>query len=146
MSAEHVRRTLESYLEALSARADYSRFFADDITFEVLWSDTSARGPQEVEQAIRFLHEIAFDAAPEVLGIVVGEDGAAVEFAFVGTHIGDFGGVEPRGNSVRVPYSAFYEVADGRITALRVYLPVSELVAQARGDAALEGSAPSGAK
>ena len=146
MSAEHIRRTLESYLEELSARGDYARFFADDITFDVLWSDTSARGPQEVEQTIRFLHEIAFDAAPEVLRVVVGDDAAAVEFAFVGTHIGEFGGVEPRGNAVRVPYSAFYEVADGRITALGVYLPVAELVAQARGDAALEESARSGGK
>ncbi len=146
MSVQHVRETIDAYLEALSARGDFGRFFSDDIAFDVLWSDTSARGPGEVEQMIRFLHEVAFDARPEVLRIVAGEDGAAVEFAFVGRHIGEFGGVPPRGNPVRVPYSAFYDVADGRISALRVYLPVAQLVAQAQGSGTVDESAPAGAK
>ncbi len=124
MTLENVRRIMERYLAALTTRGDYGRFYADDISFDVLWSDTSARGPQQVEQLIRFLHEEAFDARPEVLRLIVGEDGAAAEFAFSGTHIGEFRGIPATGKPVRVAYSSFYEVNDGKIT---VVPPTSQL-------------------
>ncbi|WP_210479921.1 ester cyclase [Naasia sp. SYSU D00948] len=141
MSTEQVRETMEGYLDALSARGDYGRYFAEDVLFEVLWSDMRIRGAQEVEQTIRFLHEVAFDAHPEVGEVLVGERGAAAEFVFAGTHTGEFGGVAPSGNTVRVPYSVFYEVAAAKITVLRVYLPIDQLVAQARGELVGSGGA-----
>ena len=44
-------------------------------------------------------------------------------------------GIPPTGRSVRVPYSAFYDVADDRITALRLYMSLIDLTAQLQGDA-----------
>ena len=65
MSAAQVRETLNEYVEVLLARGDYGRFFADDVHFEVAGTDQSADGAEATEQAIRFLHELAFDARPD---------------------------------------------------------------------------------
>ena len=81
-------------------------------------------------QIIRFFHEIAFDAQPEFADVIAGERGAAVEWVFVGTHTGEFAGVPASGNAVRVPYSAFYDVDDDRITAIRLYFSLEQLIGQ----------------
>jgi len=130
MSAAQVRETLNEYVEVLLARGDYGRFFADDVHFEVAGTDQSADGAEATEQAIRFLHELAFDARPEVTNVVADENGASAEAIFAGTHIGEFAGIGATGNAVRVPYSVFYDVADDRITALRIYMSLEQLVAQ----------------
>jgi hypothetical protein len=57
-------------------------------------------------------------------------EAAAAEALFVGTHVGAFAGVEPTGGAVRVPYSVFYDVEGDRITALRVYMPMDQLLGQ----------------
>jgi predicted ester cyclase len=133
MSADRVRQTMQAYAEVLLARGDYRRFFADDIRFEVVGTDQRLQGAESAEQAIRFLHEIAFDAHPEIVNVVVDDGGAAAEAMFVGTHIGDFAGIAATGNAVRVPYSVFYDVDAGTITALRIYMPMDQLLAQVRG-------------
>ena len=56
---------MRSYGDALSARGDYRRFFADDIRLEVVGTDQRVQGAPAAEKAIRFLHEVAFDARPE---------------------------------------------------------------------------------
>ena len=133
MSAEQIRETVEQYLEALLARGRYGRFFDDDIEFAIVGTDQRTRGAQAAEQAIRFMHETAFDAEPELTNLVVDDHGAAAEALFVGTHTGDFSGVSATGNSVRVPYSVFYDVDAGRITALRIYMPMDQLLGQIGG-------------
>ena len=138
MSAEQVRETIQAYVEVLLARGDYGRFFADDIEFELMGTGQRTRGAGAAEQAIRFLHEIAFDAAPEVANVLVDDHGAAGEAMFVGTHVGEFSGIPATGNAVRVPYSVFYDVDAGTITALRVYMPIDQHVAQIRTASASE--------
>jgi predicted ester cyclase len=133
MSAEETRATLQQYVEALIARGDYGRFFDDEIEFVMMGTDQQARGAKAAEQAIRFIHETAFDAEPEFIKLVVDERSAAAEAVFVGTHTGEFAGVSPTGNSVRVPYSVFYDVEADKITSLRVYMPLDLLVAQISG-------------
>jgi predicted ester cyclase len=135
MSAEQVRETLRQYVEVLLARGDYGRFFASDMHFAVMGTDQQTRGARAAEEAIRFLHEIAFDAKPEIINVVADENGAAAEAMFVGTHTGDFAGMHATGSVVRVPYSAFYEVEEDKITALRIYMPMDQLAAQVRGAA-----------
>jgi predicted ester cyclase len=130
MSALEVRETVQAYVEVLLARGDYRRFFSDDVAFEVVGTDLRARGAEATEQAIRFMHEVAFDAAPEVTNVLVDDHGAAAEAMFVGTHIGEFAGIGATGSAVRVPYSVFYDVDAGRITALRIYMPMDQLVSQ----------------
>jgi predicted ester cyclase len=133
MSVEQIRETLQQYVEVLLARGDYGRFFDDDIEFALMGTDQRSRGPEAAEQTIRFLHEGAFDAEPEIANLVVGEHGAAAEAFFVGTHTGEFSGVSATGNAVRVPYSVFYDVDDDKITALRIYMPMDQLLAQIGG-------------
>ena len=84
-------------------------------------------------KTIRFLHETAFDAEPEIANLVVDDHGAAAEAVFVGTHTGDFSGVSATGNPVRVPYSVFYDVDADKIKALRIYMPMDQLLAQIGG-------------
>ena len=100
MSAAQVRETLQQYVEVLLARGDYGRFFDDDIEFALMGTDQQSRGAQAAEQTIRFLHETAFDAEPEIANLVVDDHGAAAEAFFVGTHIGEFSGVGATGKSV----------------------------------------------
>jgi len=133
MSATQVRETMEQYVEVLLARGDYGRFFDDDTEFALMGTDQQSRGAQAVEQTIRFLHETAFDAEPEFTNLVVDDHGAAAEAVFVGTHIGDFSGVSATGNRVRVPYSVFYDVDADKIKALRIYMPMDQLLAQIGG-------------
>jgi predicted ester cyclase len=130
MSAERVRTTLEEYMEALAARGDYGRYFADDMEFAIMGTDQQSRGARAAEDAIRYLHEIAFDAAPEVANLLADDRGGALEAVFVGSHIGEFAGVGATGNEVRVPYSVFYDVDADKITALRIYMGMDQLLAQ----------------
>jgi predicted ester cyclase len=143
MSAEQVRETMQAYADTLIARGDYGRFFADDISFEVMGTDQRTRGRASAEQAIRFLHEVAFDAEPELANLLADGNGAAAEATFVGRHISEFAGVAPTGNAVRVPYSVFYDVNDGMITALRIYMPMEQLLAQIRTPAHTDVAEPS---
>jgi predicted ester cyclase len=129
MSADDVGALLQQYVEVLRARGDYARFFADDIALTINGAD-ERHGPAEAEQAIRFMHQVAFDARPELKGMIVGDDGAAVEAEFVGRHVAEFAGVPPSGRTARVPYSVFYDVAGGKITSLRIYMPMDVLVSQ----------------
>ena len=130
MAPEQVRETLNEYVEVLLARGDYARFFADDVHLEIAGTDQSADGREATEQMIRFMHEIAFDAQPELVNVVVDDHGAAAEAVFAGTHTGEFAGVGATGNAVRLPYSAFYAVQDGQITGLRLYMSLADLIAQ----------------
>jgi predicted ester cyclase len=133
MPAEQIRETVQKYLEVLLARGEYGRFFDDDIDFALMGTGQQTRGAQAAEQTIRFLHETAFDAEPELTKLVVDDHGAAAEALFVGTHTGDFSGVSATGNPVRVPYSVFYDVEADKIKALRIYMPMDQLLAQIGG-------------
>jgi predicted ester cyclase len=55
-----------------------------------------------------------------------------LEAAFVGTHVGEFAGIAATGRAVRLPYAVAYDLADGRIAALRIYLATDALVRQLR--------------
>jgi predicted ester cyclase len=133
---------MQSYAEVLLARGDYRRFFADDIRLEVVGTDQRVQGPEAAEQAIRFLHEVAFDARPEITNVLVDDHGAAAEATFVGTHVGEFAGIGATGSAVRVPYSVFYELDAGMITALRIYMPMDQLRAQIGTPAEAEAARP----
>jgi predicted ester cyclase len=64
------------------------------------------------------------------LMLVVGDHGAAAEAWFVGAHTGGFLDVSATGKSVRVPYSVFYDVEADKITAVRICMPMDQLLEQ----------------
>jgi predicted ester cyclase len=128
MSLQQTRETLMAYSDMLGKRGPYGQFFADDIIFTVMGTDTVVKGRMEVEQFIRFFHQTAFDAEPVVKRMYFDDGHAAVEFEFVGTHIGEFMGVAASGRHVELPYMAAYDVAGAKITALRLYMAMDQLM------------------
>jgi len=77
-------------------------------TFE--GTDQRADGREAAGQLIRYVHEGAFDARPEVKTLITGNGRAAIEADFVGTHTGEFAGIPATGRAVRVPYSVVYDL------------------------------------
>ena len=128
MSLQQTHDTMTAYMDMLGERGPYGQFFDDDIVFTVMGTDTVVKGRVEVEQFIRFFHQIAFDAEPVVKRAYFDDGHAAAEFEFVGTHIGEFMGVAASGRHVELPYMAAYDVVGTKITALRLYMAMDQLM------------------
>jgi predicted ester cyclase len=127
---DSARAAMTSYLKVLVERGPYAQFFAHDASLQLMGSDQEAHGREQVEATIRYLHEQAFDAHPELKSLVVEGERAALEADFAGQHIGEFAGKPPTGKEVRVPYSVHYDLEGDRIKALRIYMPLDLLVRQ----------------
>jgi ketosteroid isomerase-like protein len=140
MSDNETRAVMEGYLEALRNRADFAAFFAPDVTWTTIDTGEVVHGREQVRDLIVAMHTQTFDAAPELVGVLVGDGTAMLEARFVGRHTGVFGDLEPTGRAVNVPYCVSYDIADGAITALRAYLPLGLLRAQVTGAAEPAGA------
>ena len=117
MSAE--RQVMQDYIDALVKRADFTRYFTEDVVATFEGTDQRADGRQA-----------AGDARPELKNLLVDTGKAAIEADFAGTHTGEFAGIQPTGRAVRVPYSVIYDLRDDQISALRIYFPMSLLIEQ----------------
>ena len=124
------RKVMQEYLDALGKRADYPAYFTDDVVATLEGTDQRAVGREAAGQLIRYIHEGAFDARPELKNLLADDGKAAIEADFVGTHTGEFAGIQPTGRAVHVPYSVVYDIRGDRISALRIYFPISLLVEQ----------------
>ena len=124
------RQVVQDYVNALVKRGDFSVYFTDDVVATIEGTDQRADGREAAEQLIRYIHESAFDAHPELKNLLVDDGKAAIEADFVGTHTGEFAGVQATGRAVRVPYSVVYDLRDDQISKLRIYFPMSHLVEQ----------------
>jgi len=131
MGAE--RKVMQEYIDALGKRADYPAYFTDDVVATFEGTDQRAVGREAAGQLIRYVHEGAFDARPEVKNLLVDEGKAALEADFVGTHTGEFAGIQPTGRAVRVPYSVVYDIRGDQISGVRIYFPMSFLLEQISG-------------
>jgi predicted ester cyclase len=130
MSTELTQQTMQDYLAMLVKRGPYGQFFSEDCTFTLMGAGQVIKGQAAVEQFIRFFHEQAFDAQPEVVTLISGDGQAALEAIFRGAHIGEFLGVGATGRSVTLPYSVLYDLRGDKITALRAYMPIDALMGQ----------------
>jgi steroid delta-isomerase-like uncharacterized protein len=142
MSIEETQEVMDAYVAALVAREDIAPYFSDDVVLELVDVGQRIEGRDEVVAGIVELHEQTFDARPELSNAVYGEGSAALELVFVGTHTGDFAGIPASGQQVAVPYAAFYDVADGKITALRIHGFATGLVAALSAEAAPSSTTP----
>jgi predicted ester cyclase len=124
------RKVMQEYIDALVKRADYPAYFTDDVVATFEGTDQRAVGREAAGQLIRYVHEGAFDARPEVKNLLVDEGRAAIEADFAGTHTGEFAGIPPTSRAVRVPYSVVYDIRGDQISALRIYFPMSFLMEQ----------------
>jgi steroid delta-isomerase-like uncharacterized protein len=137
MTVDETRRVLGDYLDALLGGGDFAAYFADDVQWTTTETGEVISGADAVRDFITAFHTELFDASPEIGPTICGDGVAALEATFVGKHIAEFAGVAATGTQVRLPYSVFYELDDGKIMALRAYLPLSSLVEQLRGADAL---------
>jgi len=142
MSIDETQAVMDAYVAALVGREDIAPYFSEDVVFELVDVGQRLEGRDEVVAAIVELHEQTFDAIPEVKNAVIGEGTAALEVVFVGTHTGEFAGIPATGMDVAVPYSVFYDLADGKITALRIYGFATGLVAALTAEAGPASTAP----
>jgi predicted ester cyclase len=124
------RQVMQEYLDTLVKRGDYAVLFTDDVVATFEGTDQRAEGREAAEQLIRYVHEIAFDARPELKNLLVDDGKAAIEADFVGTHAAEFAGIQPVGREVRVPYSVIYDLRGDKISALRIYFPMALLIEQ----------------
>jgi len=118
---ETARSTMTAYLDALVARASFEQFFTPDVSVYVMGSDQEAHGRDQVVEMIRYLHEQAFDAHPQLKSLLVDGEKSALEAEFVGKHIAEFAGKPASGKEIRVPYSVVYELEREQIASLRIY-------------------------
>ena len=88
------------------------------------------RTPDGVKGMLTYFHNVAFDAAAETKNVIVDRGIAVLEADFVGRHVGEFGGVAPTGNEVRVPLVVIYEVRYDQIVEGRVYFETPAFLAQ----------------
>jgi predicted ester cyclase len=130
MTTEQTRETMTAYAEALLSFGDFARYLSDDVTMTFMGTDRFVTGRDAVRDTIRFFHEVAFSSAIKVSTVLCGDGESLLEAEFIGTHIGEFEGVKPQLKSVRVPYSVAYALANGKITALRLYFPFELLMRQ----------------
>ena len=132
MSLEETESTMLQYLDALRNGGDFAAFFADEVLWTTMETGDQIRGREAVRDFIIALHRQLFDASPELVSTEFADGVAGLEAVFVGTHTAEFGGVPATGATVRLPYSMFYDVVDGKITALRAYFPITALLHQLR--------------
>jgi predicted ester cyclase len=128
MSTE--RQIMQDYLDALAKRENYPACFTGDVVATFEGTDQRATGRDAAGQLIRYVHEIAFDARMELKNLLTDDGKAAIEADFAGTHTGEFAGIPATGRQVRIPYSVVYDLAGDKISALRIYFPMSQLIEQ----------------
>jgi predicted ester cyclase len=131
---------MNAYVEDLIKGGPYKRHFSDDVVVSLVGTDQGAEGPEEAEGWINYLHTEAFEAHPELKGVIADDGHAAAEFDFVGKHVGEFGGMSATGREVRVPYSVVYDLEGEKITAVRIYLSIDLLMQQLGATSELEQS------
>lgn len=129
VAAEDAGAVVLAYLDAIRRRQGLRHLLAETVRFEAPGS-WSIRGAREVERAVRHHYEVEFDASPELAGLVSDGRAATAEVVFEGTHIGEYEGVAATGSAVRVPLAMAFEIARGRIEAIRVYYSSELLLAQ----------------
>src|SRR3954453_10815448 len=132
MSLERTESTIRAYLDALMNGGDFAAFFADDVLWTTMETADEIRGREAVSEFITALHSQLFNASPELVSVEIADGVAGLEAAFVGTHIAEFDGIPATGAAVRLPYCMFYDVADGKIVALRAYFPMTMLLQKLR--------------
>lgn len=114
--AESNRRLMRDYFGVMSAGGDIARFFSQDVTWINMESGEQFTGPAAVRDYITALHTRLFDATSHGRSLDVTDAHAFLEGDFTGTW-----------TDLRVPFCLVYDVGDGRITAMRLYMSFGSL-------------------
>lgn len=127
MSIESTREVMNRYFN--SAHGDVS-MMADDVVFTIMGTGQEHHGPAAVQGMLNYFYHIAFDARAEPMNEVYGDGQAALEWDFVGKHIGEFAGIPATGKDVHVPLCVVYGLENDQIKRGRVYFEMPALLQQ----------------
>jgi predicted ester cyclase len=130
MSAAATTQALAAYTAALHTGTPFAEMFAADAVLTFGDSGRRVQSQATVAEAISALYRGSFSGRMTITASVVGQGEAATTGQFGGTQIGAFAGLAATGQTMSVPYTAFYEFADGRITALRLDFSTAEILRQ----------------
>jgi predicted ester cyclase len=129
------KNILDRNITAVNAR-DIEAYLANqrpDVEF-VLPGGVTLRGPDQVKQYTEALWEAFPDGALTFGAQVFGEDMAATEVVFTGTHTGPMvtpnGSVPPTGKAVVLHSASILRIKDGRIASEHVYVDQLEMMTQ----------------
>ncbi|KUI40185.1 ester cyclase [Mycobacterium sp. GA-2829] len=90
--------------------------------------------PSDGEEAVRELLRSLMHALPDLHAETTTmrhlDDGVLVEGLITGTHDGEWAGVPPSGNHVRVPMVAIFEFDGGQLLCEKAYLDMAMVLAQ----------------
>jgi predicted ester cyclase len=127
MSLDETRAVMDRYLSSGHSDLDV---MAPDVVFTVMATGQEFHGPEAVAGMLQFFYHGAFEATTEDERVVIGEGRAVGEWWFVGRHTGEFAGVPATGRDVRVPLAVAYDLAEGQVTAARIYFEIPAFLAQ----------------
>lgn len=133
MSTERTRATMMEYLRGHGDR------IAEDAVFTMAATGETFQGRAKIGQMFEWLYRRAFDARAEIRNVVASDERAIAELDFVGTHVGNFLGVQATGRSVRFPFCVAYDLSGDRITAARIYFDHAALREQLAAESPQEG-------
>lgn len=124
-AVQRTRQILESYWESHDPQ-----YVDESAVFTLLPTGVEIRGRDAIARHLDEFYHKQFDARAEIVSSIVGEDNGLLEAVFVGTHIGEFGGIPATGRSVRVPLAVAYDIENGLIKRARIYLMANVLFEQ----------------
>jgi len=117
VSVSATQRVIDRYFKAMGAGEDFSRFFDDEVTWLMADSGQVVRGPGPVRDYILDLHSRMLTGQQRPL--VVTDGHAFLEGYSI--NAGD-------GNGAGLAYCLVYDVSDDRISAMRCYGTIADLM------------------
>ncbi len=121
---DHMESEITHDFDAVIATFDHPRY-------ELIGTGQVFDGEDEVRGYFATSRAAFPDQRSEVHSLRAADDAVIVEFDLLGTHLGEFLGVEPTGQMFRVRMCAVFEFDDGdRITCERIYFDPSAILRQ----------------
>jgi steroid delta-isomerase-like uncharacterized protein len=106
----------------------------DDFSMTNVATGETFQGAAGIRQFMQGWIDAFPEARAELSNVVIGDDGACVEFRGLGTHTGTFrtpmGDIAPTGKSVDIPFCDVHRIRDGKIAESRTYFDTGAVMRQ----------------
>jgi len=120
---EHMAAENRLDFEAAIATFDHPRY-------ELVGTGQVFEGEEQVRTYYATSRAAFPDQRNEIHTLRHADDAVIVEFDLLGTHLGDFVGIEPTGRAFRCRMAAIFEFAGDRITCERIYFDSGTILRQ----------------
>jgi ketosteroid isomerase-like protein len=133
MTAAQTNAVMAAVVDAWETDGALTPYLAENASLTLVDEERTVDGPTAVAAALANLDHGAFAAQTTVTHLLVGDGHATLEAELDGTQISSFDGVPATGRVVRASYAAGFDLAGGRITAVRLYFPTAAVLRQLSG-------------